>query len=268
MKKPPALSPELYDRDYYLNSLPGMEHLEQEEMLDSALEDTVRMGRIKAGEQVLDFGCGRGALAIALAKRGCKTVGIDFSKDAIRFASELRKRFSEDIQRRVQFERMEAKDLAWKNEFDVIIFNQVYEHLYDWELEILIAKFKEALKPAGRLVISTPNLNYIRFLYPLKRVTEFPFKLTKEILRLIRGRSKHAASFKTFLKEISKIKYPESEHTLLHINLQTPHTIRTFMEAHGFHTELECVDHHPHVLSLATCPWWGETIWLSCKPQT
>lgn len=264
MDKPKSLSPELYDRNYYLHSLPGIERLEREEVLDSALEDTLRMGKIKPGERVLDFGCGRGALAIALAKRGCNTVGIDFSKDAIHFASEYLKRFPEDIQQRVQFKRMETKDIVWKNEFNVIVFNQVYEHLYDWELELLITKFKEALKPAGRLVISTPNLNYIRFLFPLKRLSEFPLKLIKEILRLIRGKSKHAASFKKFLKEISKIRYPASEHTRLHINLQTPSTIRTFMEANGFRVELECVDHHPHVLSLATRSRWGETIWLSC----
>lgn len=134
--------------------------------------------------------------------------------------------------------------------------------MHDWELEILIPKFKRALKANGTLVISTPNLNYIRFLYPypLKRITELPFKIVKETLRLLRGKSKHASSSFAFFKEIFKIKYPESEHTRLHINLQTPNSIRSFVKRHGFKTQVTCVDRHKNPISILTRRWWGETI--------
>ncbi len=265
MKKPSALRPELYDKDYYLHSLPGMEYIGKTNAFDPTITETINFGQIKAGEQVLDFGCGRGALAITLAQKGCAALGVDFSQDAIDFAREYLKRFPEEIQKRVKFEKMDMAALNAKEEFDVIVFNQVYEHLHNWELEILIPKFKQALKPNGILVISTPNLNYIRYLYPLKRILEFPFKIIKETLRVLRGKSKHASSVGIFLKEIFKIGYPESEHTRLHINLQTPGSIRRFMEKQGFRVRLECVDYHKNVLSLAFKKWWGETIWVSCQ---
>ncbi|MBI4394835.1 MAG: methyltransferase domain-containing protein [Candidatus Omnitrophica bacterium] len=266
MKKASGLSPELYDKNYYLNSLPGIEYLNHLD-LDPALRGTIKFGKISSGQRILDFGCGRGQLAIALAKKGCEVLATDFSQDAINFAREYVKQFPNEIENRVEFKRMTIQDLDFEAEFDAIIFNQVYEHLHDWELEILIAKFKRALKSNGCLVISTPNLNYIRYLFPLKRLLEFPFKTMKEISRLLRGRSRHASSFKAFLKEIFKIQYPKSEHTQLHINLQTPGSIRTFLERQGFRVRLECVDYHKNLLSLTTRKWWGETIWVSCQPD-
>ncbi|MBI4368233.1 MAG: methyltransferase domain-containing protein [Candidatus Omnitrophica bacterium] len=270
MEKPKSLSPDLYDKNYYLHSLPGLEHIQNEEILDPAAIETVRFGQMKPGGRILDFGCGRGALAITLAKKGWMVVGVDFSKSAIEFARDLLKRFPDDIKNRVRFEQMEMADLSYDSEFDTIIFNQVYEHLHPWELEILIPKFKRALKPNGMLVISTPNLDYIRYLFPLKRMANLPFKIVKEILRVFRGKSRHTASFGIFLKEIFKIRYPESEHTRLHINLQTPAGIRRALEQQGFQAQAECVDSHADLLSLVAKRWWGETIWLTgtVKNQT
>ncbi len=265
MKKPSALEPELYDKDYYLHSLPGIEYLGKANVLDPAITETIKFSQIKPGQHVLDFGCGRGALAIALVQKGCTALGADFSQDAIDFAREYLKRFPEGIQRRVKFEKIDTAELNFKEEFDAIVFNQVYEHLHNWELEILIPKFRQALKSKGILVMSTPNLNYIRYLYPLKRILELPFKIIKETLRALRGKSKHASSVGVFLKEIFKIRYPESEHTRLHINLQTPLSIQKFVEKQGFRVKLECVDYHKNVLSLALRKWWGETIWVSCR---
>ena len=265
MKKPPALGPELYSKDYYLRSLPGLEYLEKAESNDPAITETIRFGYIQAGQYVLDFGCGRGNLVIALAGRGCTALGVDFSPSAIDFAREYLRRFPKEIQNRVEFKRMTKEELNFEKQFDVIVFNQVYEHLHDWELEILIPKFKRALKPGGRLVMSTPNLNYVRFLFPLKRLIEFPFKVIKQISRLIRGKSKHASSVGAFFLEIFKIRYPESEHTRLHINLQTPRSIRNFMRQQGFQVTTECVDYHKNLISFMMKPWWGETIWLTCK---
>src|SRR3989344_1965467 len=233
-KKPERLSAGLYDKNYYLHTLPGLDHTEKMDVLDPALPETIRFGRITPGQRILDFGCGRGALVIALARMSCTALGIDFSPDAINFAHEYAKRFPKEIKDRVAFKQMRMEDLNFEAEFDTIFFNQVYEHLYDWELEILLAKFRRALKPGGTLVISTPNLNYIRWLFPLKRISELPLKLIKETLRIFRSKSKHASSIRAFLKEVFKILYPESEHTRLHINLQTPRSIRNLLEHRGF----------------------------------
>jgi 2-polyprenyl-3-methyl-5-hydroxy-6-metoxy-1,4-benzoquinol methylase len=263
--RPKGLSAALYDEFYYRHSLPGMEHLNDPNVIDEAGSDTIEVGAIKAGQNVLDFGCGRGACAIVLAQHGCHVLGVDYSSSAIKFANNFRTRFPSEIQEKVTFQKVTSEELEFKNKFDVIVFNQVYEHLYDWELETLFLKFKTALKKTGALVISTPNLDYVRFLYPLKRLTNLPFKILKETARVFRGTSKHATSFHKFLKEIFKIQYPKSEHTRLHINLQTPRSIQTFLSKQGFDVKVKCIDRHKNLLSLATERWWGETIWVCAR---
>ncbi len=267
LNRPPSLGPELYNQEYYRKSLPGLEYLEKD-IVDPAIAETIRFGRIASESRVLDFGCGRGNLILELAKRGASAVGVDFSLDAIEFAKSYAAGFPQEIQKRVRFMQLSMNEMNFEQEFDVIVFNQVYEHLYDWELKILLAKFKRALKKHGILVISTPNLDYIRYLFPLKRTLEFPFKLIKETLRVIRGKSKHASSPQKFLKEIFKIKYPDSEHTRFHINLQTPVTIQKFLTDEGFSVQAVCLDRHTNWLSRLTERWWGETIWVSSQLRT
>lgn len=257
------LSADSYNRNYYLKSLPGIEYLEGK--IDPAILKTIRLGAILPGERLLDFGCGRGNLTLELASRGCSAVGVDFSRDAIEFAEKYAQRFPEDVRKRAAFIHLTMEEFRFKNEFDVIVLNQVYEHLHDWELTLLLKKFKDALKSGGRLIISTPNLNYIRYLYPIKRMLEFPFKLIKELLRVLRRKSKHTSSFSAFLKEIFKIKYPESEHTKLHINLQTTSSLKKFVERAGFSADVLCVDDHTNWISKGTERWWGETIWAVAK---
>jgi len=264
MEQSPSLSAELYNEAYYLKTLPGIEHLDDPDLIDQAVPDTIRFGKIVQGNNILDFGCGRGACALALAQQGCTVLGVDYSPHAIQFADKLKKQFPKEVRNKVRFQRMRTEQLSVEAEFDVIIFNQIYEHLHNWELENLLPKFKQALKPGGRLVISTPNLNYIRYLYPIKRLVNLPTKMIKESLRVLRGKSKHASSVNTFLKEIFKIRYPESEHTRLHINLQTPWSMKQFLERQGFRTHVVCIDRHTNPISLLTRRWWGETIWGTC----
>jgi len=259
-----GLGSDLYDEAYYHHSLPGTEQLGNAELVDAAAPDTIRFGNVVAGQRVLDFGCGRGACAVEIARAGCTVVGVDYSPHAIRFAQEFVRRFSDEIQQHIEFRQMTMDTLNFENEFDTIVFNQVYEHLYDWQLEALITKFKRALKPSGVLAISTPNRDYIRYLFPVKRMVDLPFKIIKEFGRLLRGKSRHASSVRTFLKEIFKIRYPESEHTQLHINLQTPRSIKKFLESCGLRVQVTCVDRHTNLLGLITRPWWGETIWVTC----
>src|SRR5262249_17984528 len=45
---------------------------------------------VRSGERVLDVGCGTGAITVALAKRGCKAVGIDASEPYLDGARRLR----------------------------------------------------------------------------------------------------------------------------------------------------------------------------------
>lgn len=99
---------------------------------------------------VLDVGCGTGALGRELKKNGNAVYGIEISDKSIEISrSCLDKVFKIDLE--------SEQILPFKeNEFDVIIFGDVLEHLRD-PLSVL-KSFKKYLKKSGRMIISLPNI--------------------------------------------------------------------------------------------------------------
>ena len=82
------------------------------------------VGRIHAGERVLDIGCGTGAVAYDVAgKAGAYVVGIDLSADNIALA---RERYAHP---RVEYRVGDALQELPDGPFDVVILSNVLEHL-------------------------------------------------------------------------------------------------------------------------------------------
>jgi 2-polyprenyl-6-hydroxyphenyl methylase/3-demethylubiquinone-9 3-methyltransferase len=106
--------------------------------------------------RVLDVGCGSGFNAAKLAERGCQVVGIDMSVEGIALARQAYPG--------VRFEVLPADDklLATLNEppFDLIVSTEVVEHLYD--PRAYVKGCFSALRPGGRLVLSTPYHGYLK----------------------------------------------------------------------------------------------------------
>jgi 2-polyprenyl-3-methyl-5-hydroxy-6-metoxy-1,4-benzoquinol methylase len=113
-------------------------------------------GELRAGTRVLDAGCGNGSTAAEYLKRGCAVVGVDLSESGI------------DIARQAhpggRFERVEVDEglLARLGErpFDVVIGTEVIEHLYD--PRAYARGCFAALRPGGRLVLTTPYHGYLK----------------------------------------------------------------------------------------------------------
>ncbi len=107
--------------------------------------------------RILDVGCGNGAIAGSLRHQfGCRIVGIDMSRDGIAIARET----YPDC----RWEVLGADDKVLENlreePFDRVISTEVVEHLYD--PKAYIRGCFAALKPGGRLVISTPYHGYFK----------------------------------------------------------------------------------------------------------
>ena len=96
----------------------------------------------KAGERILDLGCGTGVLTTEIAGRGAEILGVDRSEEMI---VQARKKFPA-----LPFETLDARELRFEAEFDAVFSNAVLHWIP--EAEQVIAGVARALKPGGRLV--------------------------------------------------------------------------------------------------------------------
>jgi trans-aconitate methyltransferase len=111
----------------------------------------------KAGERILDLGCGTGALTAEIAARGAEVLGVDRSEEMI---AQAMKKFPA-----LRFEVMDARELRFNTDradkareaaFDAVFSNAVLHWIP--EAEEVIAGVARALKaacvgrPAGRFV--------------------------------------------------------------------------------------------------------------------
>lgn len=98
--------------------------------------------------KVLDIGCGTGVLGVELRKNGNYIYGVDISAEELSIAKN-RLNFVNQIDI--------MQDISvLPNDFDVIIFADILEHMSD-PLAIL-KKFINHLKDRGEIIISVPNV--------------------------------------------------------------------------------------------------------------
>ena len=94
----------------------------------------------RAGEGILDLGCGDGVLTAKLASMGCQVIGVDSSAPQIEAARKL------DLDVRV----MNGEALDFDSEFDAVFSNAAL-HWMSHPAKV-IAGVRRALKPHGRFV--------------------------------------------------------------------------------------------------------------------
>jgi len=94
----------------------------------------------RAGERILDLGCGDGPLTARLAALGCEVVGVDASPEMVAAARRL------GLDARV----MDGEALAFDAEFDAVFSNAALHWMLDGEA--VLAGVRRALRPGGRFV--------------------------------------------------------------------------------------------------------------------
>ncbi|MFN3868438.1 MAG: SAM-dependent methyltransferase [Hyphomicrobiaceae bacterium] len=109
-----------------------------------------------AGLDVLDFGCGHGALSRDSAERGARSVlGVDLSEQRIRFARDNVQPLHPDV---IRFELADVRALPPDEHFDVVISKDTFEHVSP--LPETLSALVQRLRPAGRLVLGFSPLWY------------------------------------------------------------------------------------------------------------
>lgn len=108
----------------------------------------------KAGDKVLDLGCGNGRMAEIFTDSKIEYLGIDNSEELIKIAAE---RFKD--QAWAKFEAGDVLDDLPKGEFDLVLLIAVLHHLPTKELRLkVLENIFNSLKPGGRLVMLNWNL--------------------------------------------------------------------------------------------------------------
>ena len=111
----------------------------------------VRALDLPAGAELLDVPCGNGRLSCALAERGYRLTGVDWSHEFLAHAR------SSGAGRDVTWERRDMRDLPWPARFDgAFCFGNSFGYLDDEGNEAFLRAVAAALKPGARFVLETP----------------------------------------------------------------------------------------------------------------
>jgi SAM-dependent methyltransferase len=94
----------------------------------------------KAGERILDLGCGDGVLTEKLRSMHCRVVGVDSSRQQVEAAR----------QRGLEAHVADGERLGFDAEFDAVFSNAALHWMKD--ADAVIAGVRQALKPGGRFV--------------------------------------------------------------------------------------------------------------------
>ncbi len=104
---------------------------------------------MKAGDRVLEIGCGTGFFTQLLSATGAEIVAIDLSREMVDRAR------AKGIAR-CRFEVRDAHDLGFEGaSFDIVYGSSALHHL---EPALALEEMRRVLKPGGRLVFGEPNM--------------------------------------------------------------------------------------------------------------
>ncbi len=110
--------------------------------------------QLNPGDNVLDIGCGTGALSLRAAAKGAVVTGIDINPEMLEIAA---KRAAEsDWQNRLTFKELGVAELSNEPEdqYDAIISGLCFSELTFDEVDYTLRQAYRLLKPNGRLLIA------------------------------------------------------------------------------------------------------------------
>lgn len=110
---------------------------------------------LREGARVLDLACGRGRIAIALARRGCRVTGVDLSPRSL----ELARADADAAGVKLELVHRDMRGLADEDAFDAVVsvfssFGYFDDQADD---ERVLAAVARALAPGGRFLLDMIN---------------------------------------------------------------------------------------------------------------
>jgi SAM-dependent methyltransferase len=110
----------------------------------------VKFAKVRAGQNVLDLGCGTGVVAITAARIGARVHGVDLTPELLERARENASVANVEI----DFREGDAEALPFGNaEFDVVLSQ--FGHMFAPRPEVAIREMLRVLKPGGIIAFTT-----------------------------------------------------------------------------------------------------------------
>jgi len=207
--------PTIYGRDYFLRDCEGWREYSRGG-LSFRLRRALELAAVERNERVLDIGCGRGESLAWVGRAGAVGVGIDYSKDAVELSHATLNTQGLAEHALVALGSAEHLPLADQS-VDCVLMLDVVEHLYPDQLQAALREAHRVLVAGGRIVVHTaPNRWFYRWGYPVLRVVE-----------RLHGRR---------LPGNPRVRF--AYHNDVHVNEQSPASLRTAMRNIGFATRI------------------------------
>ena len=109
----------------------------------------------RAGDQVLEVGCGCGYLSLELARSGRQVTGVDIASVAIEQAKKHAERLPSGAP---EFVCVNGLELPFPSDsFDLVFSVEVLEHLHEADVPRYLAGAFRVLRPGGRFWVKTPS---------------------------------------------------------------------------------------------------------------
>jgi ubiquinone/menaquinone biosynthesis C-methylase UbiE len=195
-------SPRKFDRWMQLLTLGRLERI-QSEILAS----------VQPGEHFLEIGCGTGAFAAMLARRGARVAGIDISEKMIVTAQEkLREAGLQDQVEARRLHGLQVEDAFAEGSFDRVISVLALSEMTEDEIDCLLPQCWKVLTAKGRFIL-------VDEVVPERFSTRFCYTVYRFIARLVTYLGLQAA-------EIKKANLPTK---ILYFLIELPLILLTFL---------------------------------------
>ena len=147
-------------RDFDFESVFGEDYLHfyeeilTDEVSDRQVETIAKLVEVGPGVRILDCPCGHGRIANRLARRGAEVVGVDSNATFLEAARKA--------EAGVDYRLGDMRSLAFEDEFDLVVNVFTSFGYYDDDTDrAVLAGFRRALKPGGKLVMDHQNSHRI-----------------------------------------------------------------------------------------------------------